>query len=57
MYRRDTRFKNIKYVVINQDTEFDYNGVTVQPYLGNAMESLLFDNSTVRTRGNFYILI
>ncbi|KAK6871734.1 Nitrosoguanidine resistance protein SNG1 [Candida tropicalis] len=53
MYRRDTRFKNIKYVVINQDTEFDYNGVTVQPYLGNAMESLLFDNSTVRTRGNF----
>ncbi|RCK65546.1 Nitrosoguanidine resistance protein SNG1 [Candida viswanathii] len=53
MYRRDTRFKNINYAVINQDTEFEFNGATIQPYLGNAMENMLLDNSTVRKFGDF----
>ena len=53
VYKRDTRIRNIPYVVISEDTEFEYNGVTIQPYLANAMESLLLDNSTVGTKGKF----
>ncbi|RCK65385.1 Nitrosoguanidine resistance protein SNG1 [Candida viswanathii] len=56
IYKRDTRYQNVKYLVVNEDTEFDYDGNTVQPYLGNAILDMLVNNETLSYLGDFHIV-
>ncbi|RCK65513.1 Nitrosoguanidine resistance protein SNG1 [Candida viswanathii] len=43
-------------LVVNEDTEFDYDGNTVQPYLGNAILDMLVNNETLSYLGDFHIV-
>lgn len=55
IYRRETRYRNVKYLVVNQDAEFQYNGDTIEPYLGNAVINMFTNNATISNLGAFRI--
>ncbi|KAL6450529.1 SNG1 Nitrosoguanidine resistance protein SNG1 [Candida maltosa Xu316] len=53
IYRRNERYANVKYLVVNQDEGFERNGNIIEPFLGNAMADMLLQNKTIVQLGNF----
>lgn len=63
IYHRDQRYRNVGYLVVNEDSQFQVpNGSgsasssTVEPYLGNAMLNMLTNNKTIENLGDFQIV-
>ena len=63
IYHRDQRYRNVGYLVVNEDSQFQVPNVsgsasssTVEPYLGNAMLNMLTNNKTIENLGDFQIV-
>lgn len=56
IFKRETRYENVKYLVVIEDSEFNYNGNIIQPYLGNAMFNMIANNKTIDGLGDFDIV-
>lgn len=47
LYRRDTRYKNMGFLVVSEDLPFEVDGSRLDPFLNDAFLSMIQNNETV----------
>ncbi|ODV78337.1 uncharacterized protein CANTADRAFT_6732 [Suhomyces tanzawaensis NRRL Y-17324] len=55
IYRRETRFRNLKMLVVSEDTSFQANG-TVSAVLGDTLEDMFQHNSVARQLAGWHVV-